>query len=107
MTHSDNITLLRQWFKDGDPEETNEKIIDLAVNWLKDDDAPQKPGERIWGYFNPTQPTQDTSGAARPRLAPLFIGESKHGMKKISYLCLRQHNRRTANMNTTKQTKEG
>lgn len=49
----DNITLLRQWFKDGDPEETNEKIIDLAVNWLKDDDAPQKPGERIWGYFNP------------------------------------------------------
>lgn len=51
MIYSDNITLLQTWFTGIPKEELNEKVIDLAINWLHDEDNPF--GEsKIWGYFN-------------------------------------------------------
>jgi len=48
MIKSDYYPLLKRWF----PEEKDldEKIIELTVNWLNDDDNPFGDS-KIWCYF--------------------------------------------------------
>jgi hypothetical protein len=51
MIHSDNINLINQWFNNISKEELNDKIIDMSINWLNDEDNPFGD-HKIWGYFN-------------------------------------------------------
>jgi hypothetical protein len=51
MNHSDNINLINQWFNNISKEELNDKIIDMSINWLNDEDNPFGD-HKIWGYFN-------------------------------------------------------
>jgi len=48
MIKSDMINLLKEWFPDATEEELDSKIIDLAVNWLNDEDYGES---KIWCYF--------------------------------------------------------
>jgi len=52
MIKSDNYPLLRRWFPDADESETNEHLVEMALNWLEDDDSPYGE-EKIWKYLNP------------------------------------------------------
>jgi len=51
MIKSDNCPLLRKWFPSATNEELNKKLVELSVNWLKDDDNPYG-AEKAWGYIN-------------------------------------------------------
>lgn len=51
MIYSDNINLINQWFNNISKEELNDKIIDMSINWLNDEDNPFGD-HKIWGYFN-------------------------------------------------------
>ena len=51
MIKSDYCPLLSEWFPEDDEEMRNERIVRLALNWLKDEDNPFGP-EKVWGYFN-------------------------------------------------------
>lgn len=46
MIKSDMYPLLRQWFPDD--KNLNDKIIELSINWLNDEDYPD---HKIWNYF--------------------------------------------------------
>lgn len=48
MIKSDNYMLLKTWFPDADDKELLNKMIDLAVNWLNDEDNQEG---KIWRYF--------------------------------------------------------
>ena len=51
MVASDNWRLLHEWWPSITPEQFADKISDLTVNWLADEDSPY--GDRkIWGYLN-------------------------------------------------------
>lgn len=50
MIKSDNYPLLKQWFPEADMKELQEKIIDLTINWLNDEDNPYGD-TKIWSYF--------------------------------------------------------
>ena len=50
MIVSDNHNLLNKWFPDAPQEERIEKYVELAVNWLADDDWPST--DRIWAYLH-------------------------------------------------------
>lgn len=39
------------WFADDSEEQLMDKMVDLAVNWLRDDDNPYGHC-KAWGYFN-------------------------------------------------------
>ena len=51
MIKSDYCPLLFEWFPDDDDDQLDERIVQLAINWLQDEDNPfgsSKP----WCYFN-------------------------------------------------------
>lgn len=49
MIKSDNYCMLKEWFPE--EESLDEKLIEMAVNYLNDKDAPY-PDTKIWCYFN-------------------------------------------------------
>ena len=51
MVASDNWRLLHEWWPSITPEQFAEKITDLTVNWLADEDNPYGD-KKIWGYLN-------------------------------------------------------
>lgn len=51
MIKSDNCQLVKKWFPNEGKEERTQRFIDMAVNWLRDEDNPYGT-EKIWGYFN-------------------------------------------------------
>lgn len=51
MIMSDNHQLLEEWFPDTTEEQMMSYIIDMATNYLDDEDAPH-PKTKIWSYFN-------------------------------------------------------
>ena len=51
MIKSDNYPLLKEWFPEANEKELQEKIIDLTINWLNDEDNPYGDS-KVWGYFN-------------------------------------------------------
>ena len=52
MMKADNCPLLENWYPDISPEEKNEKLVELAVNWLRDEDNPYG-SSKVWCYLNP------------------------------------------------------
>ena len=50
MIKSDNYLLLKEWFPEADEKELQDKIIELTVNWLNDEDNPYGDS-KVWGYF--------------------------------------------------------
>lgn len=51
MIYSDNYNLIMKWFPEDSEEQLMDKMVDLAVNWLRDDDNPYGHC-KAWGYFN-------------------------------------------------------
>ena len=51
MVASDNWCMLDRWFPDMNEAERNKRLVDMAVNWLKDEDA-KHPDSKIWNYIN-------------------------------------------------------
>lgn len=50
MIKSDNCPLLKEWFPEASKEELQNKVVDLTVNWLNDEDNPYGDA-KVWGYF--------------------------------------------------------
>ena len=50
MIKSDNYILLCQWFPEANEMELQDKIVEMTVNWLNDEDNPYGDG-KICGYF--------------------------------------------------------
>lgn len=48
MIKSDNYLLLKEWFPN--EKDLQDKIIDMTVNWLNDEDNPYGDS-KVWGYF--------------------------------------------------------
>lgn len=51
MVKADYCPLLMKWFPEAKHEDLVPKYIDLAVNWLNDDDNPFGD-TKVWSYFN-------------------------------------------------------
>lgn len=51
MIYSDNYSILHKWFNDISDEDLQQKVYELAINWLDDDDNPFG-NKKIWCYFN-------------------------------------------------------
>lgn len=51
MVASDNWMMLERWFPGMEDGDRNAKLVDMAVNWLKDEDA-KHPDSKIWHYIN-------------------------------------------------------
>lgn len=51
MLASDNWCLLERWFPGITDKERNAKLVEMAVNWLLDEDA-KHPDSKIWHYMN-------------------------------------------------------
>jgi len=51
MIKSDNCRLLDKWFPDEKKEERDRRLVDLSLNWLKDEDNPFGDG-KVWCYIN-------------------------------------------------------
>ena len=51
MIWSDNYMLLTRWFPDENDTELSEKAVEMAINWLNDEDNPFGRN-KIWGYLN-------------------------------------------------------
>lgn len=54
MIKSDNCLVIKKWFPGITPEEADKKFIELAVNWLNDEDNPYG-NNKIWEYLNPSK----------------------------------------------------
>ena len=50
MVASDNWCMLMSWFPDITDAERNAKFVQMAINWLSDDDWPTDT--KIWDYLN-------------------------------------------------------
>ena len=50
MIASDNWCMLTKWFPGISSDEMNEKVTEMAISWLRDDDWPT--GTKIWDYLN-------------------------------------------------------
>lgn len=50
MQKSDMYPLLKKWYPNGTPEEMTEKVIELSVNWLKDEDL--ECTSKVWRYLD-------------------------------------------------------
>ena len=50
MSYTDNHCMLRMWFPDATDEEIKVKAVDMAVNYLNDDD--DSDDGRIWHRYN-------------------------------------------------------
>lgn len=51
MIYSDNYNLTHEWFPNISENEFNQKIYQLAINWLNDKDNPFG-NSKTWCYFN-------------------------------------------------------
>ena len=51
MIYSDNYNIIHEWFSNISEEDFNQKIYQLATNWLNDKDNPFG-NSKIWCYFN-------------------------------------------------------
>ena len=51
MEASDKWMLLERWFPGMTEQERNTRLVELAVNYLKDEDA-RHPDSKIWHYLN-------------------------------------------------------
>lgn len=51
MTKADNCNLFLRWWQGSSDEEREQRVIEMAVNWLCDDDNPYGD-EKIWSYLN-------------------------------------------------------
>lgn len=51
MIKSDNWCLYRSWWPEATDADLDNKVFESAVNYLNDEDYPQKDG-KIWHYFN-------------------------------------------------------
>ena len=51
MIKSGYCLLLNAWFPDDDDDMRNERIVELALNWLRDVNNPFGQS-KIWCYFN-------------------------------------------------------
>ena len=51
MIATDNAALLYKWFPNIYEKEQDQKLVEMAVNWLNDDDNPYG-GSKIWCYMN-------------------------------------------------------
>lgn len=51
MVYSDNHNLLSKWFPEATDEQMTDKVVDMAVSWLNDEDNPYGTC-KAWGYFN-------------------------------------------------------
>lgn len=54
MVASDNVPLLDKWFPSMDMKERDQRLVEMAVNWLNDDDNPYGD-TKIWCYLNPAK----------------------------------------------------
>jgi hypothetical protein len=45
------VELITKYQSDATPEQMMDRMVDLAVNWLRDDDNPYGKC-KAWGYFN-------------------------------------------------------
>lgn len=54
MVASDNWMLLTKWWPGITREELDEKVMELAVNWLNDEDNPFGTS-KIWDYLHPKE----------------------------------------------------
>ncbi len=50
MVYSDNYNLMKKWFPEESEEQLLDRFVDLAVNWLEDEDNPYGTC-KAWGYF--------------------------------------------------------
>ena len=50
MLASDNWCMLKRWFPNYNSSELNEKVAEMAVTWLSDEDWPTKT--KIWDYLS-------------------------------------------------------
>lgn len=50
MIASDNWCMLKKWFPSYDEKDMTEKILDMSLVWLKDEDWPSKT--KIWDYLS-------------------------------------------------------
>ena len=51
MTKADNCNLFMRWWQSASDAERDERFIEMAVNWLCDEDNPFGD-EKIWSYLN-------------------------------------------------------
>lgn len=51
MLLTDNYGLLKKWFPEATDDQIMDKIREMAINWLNDDDNPFGTS-KIWSYFN-------------------------------------------------------
>lgn len=47
-----NHKLLVKWFPKEDTDEREDRYVEMAVNWLHDEQSPFGKGTKIWGYMN-------------------------------------------------------
>ena len=52
MMKADNCPLLQTWFPNSSTDEMDKRIVEMAVNWLRDEDNPYGD-HKIWCYLNP------------------------------------------------------
>lgn len=50
MVYSDHYNLMKKWFPEENEEQLLERFVDLAVNWLSDEDNPYGTC-KAWKYF--------------------------------------------------------
>lgn len=50
MIKSDNCILLHEWFPEATEKELQEKLVEMTINWLNDEDNPYGDS-KVWGYF--------------------------------------------------------
>lgn len=51
MVKSDNCTLFMRWWQGATDAEREQRVVEMAVNWLDDPDNPYGT-EKIWRYIN-------------------------------------------------------
>ena len=51
LVASDNHALIMKWFPGDDPATREKRYVDLAVNWLNDEDNPYGQ-HKVWGYMS-------------------------------------------------------
>ena len=54
MIKSDYCVVLKDWFPEAGPDDMEGKLVELAINWLNDDDNPYG-NAKIWRYLNPVK----------------------------------------------------
>ena len=50
MVASDSWCMLAKWFPNGTQDDMNERITEMSINWLSDDDWPNET--KVWDYVS-------------------------------------------------------